>query len=396
MKTTIELSEPQHEFYTSDKKYTLFCGGLGSGKTFAGAVWAARMVVENPGVTGLITANSYRQLSTATLPEFFKVLESMGIPFKYRKNAGEIEVYNTVIYAVSMEKYDLLRGLEAGWAWSDECAFYKKEAFDVMIGRLRAKGAPCTWKGTTTPAGFNWLYTSFVESPLPKSCVITSKTEDNVQNLGEGYLETLRAQYDSKLIEQELEGSFVNLTSGKVYYSFDRRQHVKSIDERNNLIFVGLDFNVDPLCGVFCFQQDHKIYVSNEIYLRDSNTFQAAKEIVRRYPFHPVKVVCDETGNRRKSSAKSTDHQILRDAYLDVIKFKNPEQKDRFNNINRLLDHKMLFIDPRCKNLIADLEKLTYDNKDDMLGHITDALGYACWHLNPLKKPRRPAKVRYY
>ncbi len=396
MTTDIELSKPQMKFLESPESYTLFCGGLGSGKTFAGAIWAVQMALSNPGTAGIITANSYSQLKKATLVEFFNILEKLEIPYTYKVNDSVIEIYDSKVYAISMEKYDLLRGIQAGWAWSDECAFYKEEAFNVLIGRIRDKDAPCQWKGTTTPNGYNWLYTSFVESPLPKSTVITSKTMDNLENLHENYVTSLQASYDTKLAQQELDGQFVNLTSGKVYYSFDRNIHVKPVVERNDSIYVGLDFNVDPLCGVYCFQRDNKIYVTQELYQRDSNTFKAAKEIISKYPYHAIKVVADSTGDRRRTQAKNTDHEILRRSYLDVVRQQNPTQKDRFNNLNRLLDHKLLIIDPKCKKLIEDLEKLTYDNTDLLLGHITDGLGYVCWHLNPLKKPRRPARVSYY
>jgi hypothetical protein len=36
--------------------------------------------------------------------------------------------------------------------------------------------------------------------------------------------------------------------------------------------------------------------------------------------------------------------------------------------------------------LIKDLEQFQYDNKDPMLSHISDALGYACWHFQPIKR----------
>jgi hypothetical protein len=43
--------------------------------------------------------------------------------------------------------------------------------------------------------------------------------------------------------------------------------------------------------------------------------------------------------------------------------------------------------------LIKDLEQLTHDNKDLMLSHISDALGYICWKLFPLKKPETPSRM---
>jgi phage terminase large subunit len=383
------------DFLSSDKDFTLFCGGLGSGKTFAGGGWAMHMLHQFPKAKGLITANSYSQLQKATLPVFFEVLDKFGIRYHYKSQAGEIHVGDTVIYTISMEKYDLLRGIEIGWAWSDECAFYKEEAFNVLIGRIRDKKGSCQWKGTTTPNGFNWLYTRFVENPMKSSNVVYSRTTDNLANLPEKYVRTLQEQYDERLAQQELEGQFVNLSSGKVYYGFDRKKHLKEHDEGYNNAFCGLDFNVHPLCGVFCHEASGKIYITGEIWQADSNTFNAAKEILQNYPTKPLTVVADDSGAKRKTSAKNTDHEILRRVNLHVVKFRNPLVKDRYNNINRLLSKGLLYIDPKCKKLIEDLEKLTYDNTDPMLSHITDALGYVCWHLNPLKKPNRPGKVYY-
>lgn len=389
------ISPTQMAFLSSDKDFTLFCGGLGSGKTFAGGGWSMHMLHKFPKAKGLITANSYSQLQKATLPVFFEVLDKFGIQYQYKSQAGEIHIGDTVVYAISMEKYDLLRGIEVGWAWSDECAFYKEEAFNVLIGRIRDKNGSCQWKGTTTPNGFNWLYTRFVEKPMASSKVVYSRTTDNLANLPTKYVATLQEQYDSRLAQQELEGQFVNLSSGKVYYSFDREQHLRSHDEGYSDIYCGLDFNVHPLCGVYAHEANGKIYITGELYQEDSNTFAAAKEILQNYPVRPVTVVADDSGAKRKTSSKNTDHEILRLANLHVIKFRNPLVKDRYNNINRLLAKGLLYIDPKCKKLIQDLEKLTYDNTDPMLSHISDALGYVCWHLNPLKRPNRPGTIQY-
>lgn len=392
----IELSRPQMNFVNSDALYTLFSGGLGSGKTYAGAVWAVMMAMKYPHTKGLITANSYSQLKKATLSKFFDILNLLRIKYFYKQQDGVIELEGgAIVYAISMEKYDLLRGIEVGWAWSDECAFYKQEAYNVLIGRIRDKRGPCQWKGTTTPNGFNWLYTAFVENPTKSSVVIKSRTTDNMEHLPESYVEQLRLQYDTRLAQQELDGEFVNLNSGKVYYAFDRNKHVGKSSGLGDVIYCGLDFNVHPLCGVFAVFGNNGIEIIDELYLEDSNTFQAAKEIIKRYPFQNVRVVSDDSGSKRKTSSNTTDHEILRRANLNVVPFRNPGIKDRYNNLNRLFDHKMIKISPNCKHLIEDLEKLVYDNKDEMLSHISDALGYLAWHLLPFKKPSRAAVVRY-
>lgn len=389
------LSKTQLEFLHAPEAFILFAGGLGSGKTFVGAVWSIVTALKYPKCKGLITANSYKQLNKATLVKIFEICDNMEIKYKYLQQKGEMTIENTLIDCVSMENYDDLRGPEYGWAWSDECAFYKEEAFNVLIGRIRDKRGPGQWKGTTTPNGFNWLYTAFVEEPFKSQRIIKARTLDNIGNLTETYYDVLNAQYDSRLGRQELEGEFVNLNSGKIYHAFDRSLHVKKVVADHAAIYVGLDFNVHPLCGVFVVQRDGVLQVVDELYLENSNTFEAAKEILRSYPFQKIQVVPDDSGSKRKTSAKGTDHEILRRANLDVVKFRNPDVKDRYNNVNRLFEQNKLIISPKCVKLIADLEKMVHDNKDKMLSHASDALGYACWHLQPMKKPKRAASVRY-
>ena len=51
----LTLSKPQMLFLAIKEKYGLFRGGLGSGKTHAGAAWVIFMVLTYPKALGLIT-----------------------------------------------------------------------------------------------------------------------------------------------------------------------------------------------------------------------------------------------------------------------------------------------------------------------------------------------------
>jgi len=396
MTINVDLSPSQHEFVYSETQHVLFCGGVGSGKTFGGALWVIMMAQQYPECRGLITANTHSQLQKATLAELFSLCNKLGIKYRYLLNQNRLFIGKAEILCYSMEKPENLAGPTVGYWWADESSFYKRLAFEKGAARVRDKRGPCNIKMTTTPNGFNWLYEYFVENPADYKQVIHSKTIDNADNLPDTYVDQLRDTYDKKMSAQELDGQFVNLNSGQVYYGFDRNKHVKQIDLRpRDLLMVGLDFNVHPLCGVFIAKRGEMIYVVDELYLEDSNTFKACKEIISRYPARYMQVVADETGNRRRTSANQTDHEIIRRTQLDLLKFKNPFVKDRQNNINRLLEKNYIKIHPRCKNLIKDLEQLTHDNDDDMLSHMTDALGYVTWKINPLEKPRRKARISY-
>lgn len=392
----LELSDSQHDFVYAEEPHVLFCGGVGSGKTFTGALWTIRMALEYPGVRGLITANTHSQLQKATLAELFKLCDMLGIKYKYHVNHNMLYIGDATILCYSMEKPENLAGPTVGYWWADEAAFYRKIAFDKGAARVRDKSGPCQIRMTTTPNGFNWLYDYFVGSPLDHKRVVYSRTLDNIDNLPDTYVKQLTEQYDAKMAAQELDGQFVNLNSGQVYYAFDRRKHISNCEIRDtDLLMVGLDFNVNPLCGVFVAKRGEMMYVVDELYLNNSNTFQAAKEIIGRYPARYMQVVADETGNRRKTSSTNTDHEIIRRAGLELVPFKNPLVKDRQNNLNRLFDRNYIKIHPQCTNLIKDLEQLVHENKDESLGHISDAIGYAAWKLNPLEKAKRKPRIYY-
>lgn len=391
----VELSDPQFEFIYSNLLYTLYCGGVGSGKTFSGALWAIMMSQQYPKTRGLITANTHSQLQKATIAEMFSICDMLGIKYRQLINQNRIFINKSEILCYTMEKPENLAGPTVGWWWGDEVAFYRQLAFDKASARVRDKKGPGQIKFTTTPNGFNWLYDFFVTNYNENKKVVYGSTLDNAVNLQESYVERLREQYDSRMAQQEIDGAFVNLNSGQVYHAFDRRVHVREGVElkETDLLLVGLDFNVHPMCGVFVAKRGGMIYVVDELYMENSNTFQAAKEIKTRYPARYMEVIADETGNRRRTNSNKTDHEIIRRAGLELADFRNPAVRDRQNNMNRLFEHNYIKIHPRCKNLIKDLEQLVHDNKDDMLSHISDALGYVCWKLNPLVKPRRKARV---
>jgi len=394
VESNIQLSDSQYEFIFAKEPHVLFCGGVGSGKTFSGALWAIMMAQQYPDCRGLITANTHSQLQKATLAELFGLCDTLKIPYRHLLNQNKIFIGNSEILCYTMKKPENLAGPTVGWWWPDEASFYSQLAFDKGAARVRDKKGPCQIRFTTTPNGFNWLYEYFIEKPADYKKVIYSATSDNAANLPDTYVTQLEQQYDSKMAAQELSGQFINLNSGQVYYAFDRKKHVKNIELTDrDMLFVGLDFNVHPLCGVFVAKRGEMLYIVDELYLENSNTFAAAKEIIRRYPARYVQIVADETGNRRRTSSNQTDHEILRRANLEVVKFTNPPVKDRYNNLNRLFDRGYIKIHPRCVNLIKDLEQLTYDNEDPMLSHISDATGYVAWKVNPLQKPRRSGRI---
>lgn len=376
-------------------------GGIGSGKSHVGSPWVLKKLKESPDSLGLITANTYSQLMTATLASVFKNLDQWEVPYTYNRSTKILRVANTKEFlCLSADTYDNHRGIEVGEWWGDEAAYYKEEAFKVFSGRLRDKRGALDVLFTTTPKGFNWLYDYFSGEKKTSDYYYVKASSYQNKHLPNGYLDSLKQQYDDKLIEQELNGEFVNIQTGKVYYAFDRDKHTKPASEpifkslkmHKHPIYFGLDFNVDPYCGVMCYVVNDHIYVAKELYERNTDTIQVSPIIQKMTAGHEVKIIPDSTGGARKTVGNS-DFEILKRFGFRILKTHNPYVIDRVNNINRLFALNRITISEECQKLIGDLEKVGWlegqnklDQKTDrMLTHISDALGYVAWKLMSLR-----------
>lgn len=401
-----------HQFDSLDAldkyKFVLLLGGIGSGKSHTGSPWTIKKFKESPDSLGLITANTYGQLQKATLANLFKNYVDWGIPFTYNQQKSLLTVgYKKQFLCLGLDNFDNHRGIEVGEWWGDEVAYNKEEAFEVMSGRLRDKRGKLDVLFTTTPKGFNWLYNYFHpdgENHNPSLYHYVKAKSAHNTHLPDGYIETLLSQYDEKLIKQELEGEFVNVTSGRIYYAFDSDHNVKPCpkDDRHP-IWVGMDFNPHKMSAVIGQVINGQLCIIDEIFdtTPGSNTEKISKELIMRHGQN-LTIVPDSTGRKATSNASRSDIQILKDFNFNVKVINNPFRVDRYASVNGSLSKGNVIIDPKCKNLIKDLESVSYkegtdkpETDDPMLTHMSDAFGYLVYRtVNPLMN--RSNKITTY
>ena len=176
---------------------------------------------------------------------------------------------------------------------------------------------------------------------------------------------------------------------GVVYKNFAEENVREDTQDIGGTIYIGMDFNVDPMSAVVGSRVSDELHQWDEIVIRNGNTEEMAQEILRRYPERHIRVYPDPAGNQRRSSAAvgQTDLSILRGYGFQVLaESKHPPVADRINEVNRLCEdehyRRRYFVHPRCKNTITGLQGLSYKpgtshpDKDLGLDHITDALGY--------------------
>ena len=382
----LKLLPHQYDFVNMAAKYSLLIGGIGSGKTVGGGTKSLKNISLYPEATGGIFANTYRQLMNSTLASFFKALNELKIPFSFNQQKGVLDICGTKILCLSLENYDVHRGIEIGWGWIDECQDIDEEAFQVISGRLRDSRGPLQLHLTGSAKGFNWVYKRFAgKNKNDDFKYIKAKTKDN-KHLPQSYIDSLYNQYSSKFAQQELEAEFVEISSGRIYYAFDRQAHVGILKDFEGEIYIGMDFNVTPFTAVIAKVNQNRIYVIDEIYLEDSHTKHACLELIKK-GYKGCRIIPDFTGRAMKTSgAGVSDLMILEDYGFIIEGSGNPLRMDRYNSVNKLFEENNLIINPSCVNLISDVPLVNYeagkntpDTKDKMVGHISDALGYLVW-----------------
>lgn len=255
-----------------------------------------------------------------------------------------------------------------------------------------------------TPLGLNHFYDAYMRGQDDEFKDWASWQFTTLQggNVSKKELNTATKVLSTKVFKQEFEASF-ETSSGKVYYEFSRSLHIRSdiLSTSHSELWVGLDFNVNPMCAVIGAKAADEIHIFDYLEISNSNTYEVADELRRRYPRNNITIYPDPTGKARKSSSQAgiTDFSILRNAGFKVLApNKAPFVRDRINTVNSLLKNTegraRCFIHPRCKPLIKALEGLTYKketnqvDKNTGFDHITDALGYLICYEFPIQATR--------
>lgn len=267
MKTVELLPGSQRDFVKTQERYSAYIGGVGSGKTFAGAVKGIEMSqqpkVGYHGPRGVAAAASYRMLEDVVLPQFMELLDGTGLLKVYRrKDKKAILTNGAEIWFRSLDDPQALRGPNISWFFIDEGRQTNRKGWDVLIGRIRQKGYKHQGWVTSTPNGYDWMWQLFApESPnrLTNSTVFFADTRENV-HLDPEYRKSLEASYEGKFFEQEVMGQFVGLLGGAVFPEWDIESQFKEGIRYNPSLplYSFWDFGVGDL-GVCLFAQvDHK------------------------------------------------------------------------------------------------------------------------------------------
>jgi len=333
-----------------------------------------------------------------------ELLSENGIHFTYnvQKHRFVTPYGNMKIY--QLQKSQNIVGSSLSWIGFDEFDIgnYRQTnlAYNKAIGRMRGSDN-CEVFIVTSPEGFGKTYEIFVDQDNDSKHLVHGKTTDNPY-LPDSYVKLLEENYDATMLKAYRDGQFVNISALSTYHSFERSKNVKKCEyDRSQPVRVGLDFNNDPMCCILfnTYKTEPKVKIFDAISLShqgqgDLLSARMCAVIKDKYPNHQYIVYPDASGFQRHTSAMYSDIDIVNPSGFQVnVRKSNPPVVNRVNSVNKMLEGNII-IDPRCKALIQDLEKVTnkqgtrdIDKSNKLLTHMTDALGYAIEWEFPIIKP---------
>ncbi len=401
----IELTIPQTEFFVdNDSEYIAAVAGFGAGKTESAAVKIASRIIQYPKISQAYLAPTYKLIGDIFYPRITELLEGAGFKVHINKQASNIHVQGAgTIYCRTMDNPDMIVGWECGDAFMDELDILPTDKAQKVMTKVSARCRQKYPDGklnqkhvTTTPEGFKATYNMFKKHPLTNSRLIQMSTYSNEANLPAGYIQGLRDQYPDQLIDAYIDGKFVNLVSGSVYYSYDREKHNTHVVPRpREPLHIGMDFNVYNMAAIVHVKRDGNSYACGEIIdLRD--TPDMIEAIEEKYPDHNITIYPDASGeNKSSKGATLSDIKLLRDAGFKIKAEKtNPLIKDRVQSVNGAFDNGKYFINlEKCQEYATCIEQQVYTDagvpdKSNGLDHPNDAGGYFVYQTYPINVKR--------
>lgn len=435
----IELLPKQRQVFNPDKgadvDVKLYQGGFGAGKTFLGVIKGLSVLNRNPGATWLVGADTWSRLQKTTWKTYENVLCAAGIKYRTNKTEKVITIPrlgNAQIMFTGLDDPQALRSVNGIGGHLEESSLLTLAAYEEFIGRLReAKpGEPIQVILTTNPQPQKgWQYDLFHRRAGMHEVEIRGKTvkvnrrrviASTLENphVSDAFIANMQETYDPDLYRIVVLGEDGDYTRGLVSHNFSDLNVLETNLRPDLPLYLSCDFNVDPMSWVVAHRFNNEYHFFDEIVVENTNINECIDVFVSRYPNSSSRIVItgDASGGNRDVRAEKVGgtcytqmvnrfrHHGFDNVRVDVRE-KNPAIMDRVAAWNGLMCNttgvRRIYINPRCKWLINNLENLRYkegtgvieeptandiknDPKKKFVKHIFDAASYLVEKYDPV------------
>ena len=391
----------QSELWRCKKRFVTVAAGRGSGKT--------ELALRRLALCSRVTNGRYfyagptiQQAKSVAWDRLIDLVPPQWLaPNSPNKSELTIKtIFGCEVRVVGLDKPQRIEGVQYNGGVLDESADIRPGAFSKSILPALSHHRGWLWRiGVPKRTGVGVI--EYKEAFDKGLLVNSSFTWPSADILPPDIIEEARSQLDEMTFNEQFNATWESIAGG-IYHAFDEKVNVRTCDYHSEKeIWVGSDFNVDPMCWVLAHDYSGYLEIFDEIKLRNANTPSTLEYLHKKYGQHE-KGWCfygDAAGKHRTTNAALSDYQIIsNDSRFQpkrvLVPAANPQRKDRFAATNALLKNakgeNRVFISPRCTNLINDLKQRYYKEgtcePDDAadIGHIADAFDYIIYAKYPI------------
>lgn len=400
--------------------YFFLIGGFGCGKSFTDVIFLLFLVNEyryskEPVKFGIFGV-TIKLLKQTVIADFCRCLDMLGMSHKNNSQEGTIVIGSITFVYLQMQNPGDIYAHNFHGALVDELDEVVAEKVLPIVEAIQERCRKVLPPGrtmpsrsafilfTTTAQGLGGTYQfveklrkqnrKAVEQGLPKPvpfAIIHARTEDNPHNDPE-QIKRLRALYTPEEAAAYLDGKFMNLAVGRVWYSFDRRINMcmRFAPREDDTIYVGQDFNLGINASCEVLVRENTIYIVASHHWKDMG--EAAELLPMFYPNHRIVFIPDASG---KEIMQGFAMEFEKAGIEIFWNNKNPSINERVMAGNLLFRRKQCYIMEPGEGKLKGEDAIGMTSKQTRTGDMDNAL--LCLETHDIDektgKPRKGAGI---
>lgn len=376
-------------------------GGYGCAKTTALKLLTMRLIDRywKYPVVGALGAPTITFLEKTLIADLRNTLNSTASVFKYDAGKHVLKIGSMEIRMLATGQPGDIYGHNLSFFLGDEHdentqdkAIESNTAIDERCRVELPDGRPPFSVLATTAQGLKGVYRiveaskeAYAEDSTVKYALIRGRTEDNT-SLKPAYIRRLKAAYTQEEQDCYLDGKFVNLTKGRVYYAYNEAIHFQDVRpvEPHEVVHVGQDLNEGYSKGTACVVRGGRIEVIAEFSFKAIG--QAPQILREAFPHNAIVWYPDNSG---KSILNGYTEEIEHFGIETVYNGRNPSIIDRHFFVNKLFLLGRMIVSKACKDTSMMLKTRQFDEKgvaekgkgEKATDHRADSLDYVVFRL---------------
>lgn len=407
----IVLHPIQDGFIYGDWTRGLYTGEFGNGKTMSAAFRARRLSVQYPRNTGIVLRKTWGDNRDTTLKQFHEMFPTW--EQYYLRSEHQHKLPNgSVIFWRGMDRIGRISQLtnyNLGWFWMEQAEEMLVDIFRILEGRLKLRHLPVSGWATSNPAGHNWCWKTFIAPGKdPKYTYFQPPARWNAANLAENYYEDKESSWPKSMINRYLNGLHEGY-EGLLYDIFlDNTTPQSTAIDPIDLnpadvvsLMEGQDYgtsDTDPMVWYWAVRmRSGRCFIVDEIYDFQSLPHKVAPKVWAHRKLWEEKLGvkvkatygCQRTFQHERDGRTPAD-QFHRDHGI-IINQNNAHFEVRYPVAYRTMAEGNLKIFRTCKNLIGELESLTWELREDLPNHGIEAMERMIMKLVEYKQPEKAA-----